>query len=277
MKILARQLSARGSWCWNGVKESALSGHGKSFQLGIAPRLRSFSSAPSDDDRSSSKYNRGVISRGGSKPATRPTSMSQFDLLGQDAQSVGKMSMQGYSQHGFLVNNVFYPGSIVVLPKKVLLWEVNSFEKLNIGFRYPEHIRHLMDLSRSLLQKSVPSHEHPQSVTSQMNESPLNLKMDEIFPLISIIHPAIKMVIIGTGKINQRVSAEVFAQFRRRNIGVEVMDSVSACSTFNFLNQEDREVAGFFISLQPFDAESQGHIADKHKAPSISNNSSNVS
>lgn len=67
--------------------------------------------------------------------------------------------------------------------------------------------------------------------------------LDKIFK----INPEI--CIFGTGSGYQLITAKWVAEFAKRNIGLEVMNSAAACRTFNVLVSEEREVLLALISL----------------------------
>lgn len=74
-----------------------------------------------------------------------------------------------------------------------------------------------------------------------INESTLSL--------FSILEPKIDVLVIGVGDSNVTPAvAQRIMQFSRKyNINVEILTTESACATFNFLNAEQRMVAGAFI------------------------------
>lgn len=58
------------------------------------------------------------------------------------------------------------------------------------------------------------------------------------------------MLILGTGKVLRNPPANVINHFASQGITIEVSKTVDAISTFNFLLQEGRSVAGAFLALE---------------------------
>ncbi len=52
---------------------------------------------------------------------------------------------------------------------------------------------------------------------------------------------------IGVGDASHKLNLEVVRFLREKRIGVEILSTEKACSTFNFLNVEGRIVAGALI------------------------------
>lgn len=57
---------------------------------------------------------------------------------------------------------------------------------------------------------------------------------------------------IGVGDAGQKLNLEVVRFLREKRIGVEILPTEKACSTFNFLNVEGRVVAGALIPPENF-------------------------
>ena len=58
-----------------------------------------------------------------------------------------------------------------------------------------------------------------------------------------------EIVVLGTGERQQFPRAEVFRLFQERGIGLEVMDTGSACRTYNVLMAEGRQVAAALLII----------------------------
>jgi NADH dehydrogenase [ubiquinone] 1 alpha subcomplex assembly factor 3 len=88
-------------------------------------------------------------------------------------------------------------------------------------------------------------------------------KIEEITPEslapLLIVKPAIEILIIGTGEeVVGRALALTTLKFLAANgVAVEHMDTTSACSTFNILNQEDRRVAAALLAVDAAAEESE--------------------
>jgi NADH dehydrogenase [ubiquinone] 1 alpha subcomplex assembly factor 3 len=113
--------------------------------------------------------------------------------------------LNGYNATGFKVNGVRFDGSVLLLPRTFLRWNVSS----------------LADLSLSSLIAAT------------------------------LYAPRISLLLIGTGDVFRPPTPHLAALMRelkqRHQIQVELMRSISAGSTFNFLNQEGRDVAAALL------------------------------
>ncbi len=61
--------------------------------------------------------------------------------------------------------------------------------------------------------------------------------------------PGLEVVLFGSGARLRRPGANVLAPLTRRGIGVEVMDTGSACRTYNFLMADRRKVAAALLMI----------------------------
>lgn len=74
----------------------------------------------------------------------------------------------------------------------------------------------------------------------------------ENLKLFSLLHPTLDLLVIGCGeKIPRRLDNSVHEYFKSKGIMIEVQDSIHACSTFNVLNSEGRNVAAALLTLKP--------------------------
>ncbi len=77
-------------------------------------------------------------------------------------------------------------------------------------------------------------------------------------PLL-LVKPPIEILVVGTGQRVGRPLPPATVEFlAAKGVALELMDTASACSTFNILNQEDRRVAGAFLAV---DAMEEGSAA----------------
>lgn len=58
-----------------------------------------------------------------------------------------------------------------------------------------------------------------------------------------------EIVVLGTGKSQRFPAPEVFRLFREQGIGLEVMDTGSACRTYNILMAEGRHVMAALLQI----------------------------
>lgn len=67
--------------------------------------------------------------------------------------------------------------------------------------------------------------------------------------LFCVMEPKIDVLVIGLGDeaVTPAVTSRIMAFMRKYRINVEILTTESACATFNFLNAEQRMVAGAFI------------------------------
>ena len=69
----------------------------------------------------------------------------------------------------------------------------------------------------------------------------------ESLQLFTVVVPRIEIILIGTGDRIEFMPPIIRQYFRKHNIGMEVLDTRNACSTFNFLLEENRVVAAALI------------------------------
>lgn len=72
---------------------------------------------------------------------------------------------------------------------------------------------------------------------------------EESLRLVSLLEPKIDILILGVGDsdVNPAFTKRVLEFMRKYKINVEVLRTETACSTFNFLNAENRMVAALLI------------------------------
>ena len=58
-----------------------------------------------------------------------------------------------------------------------------------------------------------------------------------------------EVVVVGTGERQQFPPAEVFQLFLSRGVGIEIMDTGSACRTYNILMSEGRRVVAALLLI----------------------------
>jgi len=75
----------------------------------------------------------------------------------------------------------------------------------------------------------------------------LNQLTQASLSLVQVINPVPNIVLLGTGTFTVHLHSKLYDDLLQRNVAVDVMDSSNACSTFNFLNQEDRAVVAFLL------------------------------
>lgn len=69
----------------------------------------------------------------------------------------------------------------------------------------------------------------------------------ELADLVSVLDMNPDVVLLGTGVHQKFPSAQLYAMFGSRGIGLEVMNNGALCRTFNILVAEDREVVAAII------------------------------
>tara|TARA_Y100000748_G_scaffold301919_1_gene303050 strand:+ start:720 stop:1076 length:357 start_codon:yes stop_codon:yes gene_type:complete len=86
---------------------------------------------------------------------------------------------------------------------------------------------------------------HDNKVTSPWNHP----KVDEmsIDDFSFIIENKCELVLFGTGKNQVFPSLAVITELQKMNIGIEIMDSNSACRTFNVLTSEYRNPTALIV------------------------------
>jgi uncharacterized protein len=77
--------------------------------------------------------------------------------------------------------------------------------------------------------------------------------------IFTILYPSLQLLLIGTGKSmifpHEPKAQGIVDFFRKQGVKVEFLSSNVAATTFNFLNQEDRNVAAALLPLLPQDVE----------------------
>uniref|UniRef100_A0A023G5R3 NADH dehydrogenase [ubiquinone] 1 alpha subcomplex assembly factor 3 n=2 Tax=Amblyomma TaxID=6942 RepID=A0A023G5R3_AMBTT len=69
----------------------------------------------------------------------------------------------------------------------------------------------------------------------------------ESLSLFTLLEPKLDVLVLGLGDVNDCLDMEVIRYLREKKITVEMHPTVTACTTFNFLNVEDRNVAAAMI------------------------------
>ena len=83
-------------------------------------------------------------------------------------------------------------------------------------------------------------------VMSDSNDHP-NVDEMTIDDFSFIIENKCELVLFGTGKNQVFPSLSVITQLQKMNIGIEIMDSRSACRTFNVLTSEYRNPTALIV------------------------------
>lgn len=86
----------------------------------------------------------------------------------------------------------------------------------------------------------------PKTVLSWRVQSSKDITEDSL-SLFSILEPKIDILIIGVGDKGEQVNPRVIKYMRNKGISIEILPTESACTTFNFLNDERRYVAAALI------------------------------
>lgn len=86
----------------------------------------------------------------------------------------------------------------------------------------------------------------PRSVL-QWNVGSLEDVPEEAFSLFTLLEPKVDVLVIGMGDRHERINPRLVKFLRSKGIGLEAHPTVTACTTFNFLNVEDRNVAAALI------------------------------
>ena len=81
-------------------------------------------------------------------------------------------------------------------------------------------------------------------------EDPRALTVESLSAL-ELLDSPIGMLVIGSGRRAGRVPTDVRAWLERRGSAVESLATPHACSTFNFMVQEQRPVAAILLPLLP--------------------------
>lgn len=68
--------------------------------------------------------------------------------------------------------------------------------------------------------------------------------------LLGILEHQPEMVILGTGRTLKFPEPRLLSVIMSKGVGLEVMDTASACRTYNILSSEDRNVAAAIMMIE---------------------------
>ncbi|XP_037800710.1 NADH dehydrogenase [ubiquinone] 1 alpha subcomplex assembly factor 3-like [Penaeus monodon] len=86
----------------------------------------------------------------------------------------------------------------------------------------------------------------PRSVLSWKVKSVEDINEDSL-SLFHMLVPKIDLLVIGVGDKGNKVDPHIVHYMKNKGITLEILPTETACTTFNFLNQERRYVAGAFL------------------------------
>ncbi|XP_063601553.1 NADH dehydrogenase [ubiquinone] 1 alpha subcomplex assembly factor 3-like [Penaeus indicus] len=86
----------------------------------------------------------------------------------------------------------------------------------------------------------------PRSILSWKVKSAEDINEDSL-SLFHMLVPKIDLLVIGVGDKGNKVDPRVVHYMKNKGITLEILPTETACTTFNFLNQERRYVAGAFL------------------------------
>lgn len=76
--------------------------------------------------------------------------------------------------------------------------------------------------------------------------SPADITVESL-QLFTVVNPKIEILVIGTGEKMAMLTQEVHQYLKKHNIALEVLSTPHACSTYNFLIEEDRVTGAVLI------------------------------
>jgi uncharacterized protein len=79
------------------------------------------------------------------------------------------------------------------------------------------------------------------------NLLPLHLKDFNVTHIQALIDLAPELILLGTGVHQQFLEQALLESFTKKQMGIEIMSTLSACRTFNLLRAEGRRVLGAFF------------------------------
>lgn len=144
-----------------------------------------------------------------------PSSLREYDLFGDEEDSIERANIGGYSLDGFEVNDIWFRGHVLVLPSIALLWK-------------PVKDKQETDLV-----------------------GPDEIEVDSL-ELLRMIWPKPDILVLGTGARFAMAPPHIKEFCDSLDIAVEAMSSNMAIGTFNILNQEGRKVAGALLKVDSF-------------------------
>uniref|UniRef100_A0A1E1WW09 NADH dehydrogenase [ubiquinone] 1 alpha subcomplex assembly factor 3 n=1 Tax=Amblyomma aureolatum TaxID=187763 RepID=A0A1E1WW09_9ACAR len=86
----------------------------------------------------------------------------------------------------------------------------------------------------------------PRSVLQWRVRSLLDIT-EESLSLFTLLEPKLDVLVLGLGDSSDRLDMELIRYLGSKKISVEMHPTSTACTTFNFLNVEDRNVAAAMI------------------------------
>ncbi|KAG7169129.1 NADH dehydrogenase [ubiquinone] 1 alpha subcomplex assembly factor 3-like isoform X1 [Homarus americanus] len=86
----------------------------------------------------------------------------------------------------------------------------------------------------------------PKTVLSWRVRSSQDINEDSL-SLFYLLEPRLDILVIGVGDQGCRVDTRIIRFMKNKGVSLEILPTVSACTTFNFLNQERRYVAAALI------------------------------
>jgi NADH dehydrogenase [ubiquinone] 1 alpha subcomplex assembly factor 3 len=148
------------------------------------------------------------------------------------------MLITGYFEHGFVLNDTHLFGSLLLFPRNAFLWNCKNYKQIDVESLSLVHMMNPLPV--------IPFY-------SSFLGHVLNFKFHYFSSLL-----------VGTGEEQKSLDPSIYKHFEEYGIAVETMSTVSffsfntfqfsALSTYNILNQEDRNVAAALITLKEIDA-----------------------
>uniref|UniRef100_A0A2R5LDU3 NADH dehydrogenase [ubiquinone] 1 alpha subcomplex assembly factor 3 n=1 Tax=Ornithodoros turicata TaxID=34597 RepID=A0A2R5LDU3_9ACAR len=70
---------------------------------------------------------------------------------------------------------------------------------------------------------------------------------EESLSLFTLLEPKLDILVLGIGSAEEKLDSRLIRYLHSKRINVEVLPTIQACSTFNYLNAEARNVAAGLI------------------------------
>jgi NADH dehydrogenase [ubiquinone] 1 alpha subcomplex assembly factor 3 len=154
-------------------------------------------------------------------------SLSSFEVIGQS----NSIKIQSVTNHGFKIDDKIIHGPLVVLKNDLYKWKVPQYG--------------ILDSTDTL--QSVGTNATVDGFNNP--SSPFHSWKPEMFSLFIKNKP--ELILIGSGTSISFLPPKIKQYLLGCGIQVEVLNSKIACSTFNVLNAEGRDVALAAIPIVP--------------------------
>lgn len=108
----------------------------------------------------------------------------------------------------------------------------------------------------------------PKTVLSWKINSAADINEDAL-SLFYLLEPKIDLLILGIGDKGSKIDTSIIQFMKQKGINLEILPTESACTTFNFLNEERRYVAAGLIPPYSLTHTSDDLVASQRQANTL--------